>query len=140
MASRHAMTGRRLARLLAAIAIVVAVGAALWFAARPPGLTVQGDVNATRADVSARVSGRVHELMADVGDTVEQSPVIARLESPQLEAALAVAEAALVTAQADLEQITTPGLRSSPRAEPSSRRPTPKSPWLGRPMRGRSSS
>jgi HlyD family secretion protein len=47
------MTGRRLVRLLAAIAIVVAVGAGLWFATRPPGLTVQGEVNATRADVSA---------------------------------------------------------------------------------------
>ena len=100
------MAGRRLARLLASIAIVVAIGAALWVATRPPGLTVQGEVNATRADVSARVSGRVHELMADVGDAVERGAVIARLESPQLEAALAVAEAALVTAQADLEQIT----------------------------------
>jgi HlyD family secretion protein len=100
------MTGRGLARLLASIGIVVVVGAALWFATRPPPLTVQGEVNATRADVSARVSGRVHELMADVGDTVEQGAAIARLESPQLEAALAVAEAALVTAQADLEQIT----------------------------------
>jgi hypothetical protein len=62
--------GRRLLRLLASIAIVVAIGAALWFATRPPGLTVQGEVNASRADVSARVSGRVHELTADVGDTL----------------------------------------------------------------------
>ncbi len=113
------MTGRRLARLLVAIAVVVVVGAALWFATRPPPLTVQGEVNATRADVSARVSGRVHELMADVGDTVEQGAVIARLESPQLEAALAVAEAALVTAQADLEQInnTRPQAVAARRAE-----------------------
>jgi HlyD family secretion protein len=100
------MIARRLARPLASIAIVVAIGAALWFATRSPPLTVQGEVNATRADVSARVSGRVHELMADVGDKVEHGAVIARLESPQLEASLAVAEAALVTAQADLEQIT----------------------------------
>jgi HlyD family secretion protein len=113
------MTGRRLARLFAAIAIVVAIGAALWVATRPPGLTVQGEVNATRADVSARVSGRVHELMADVGDTVERGAVIARLESPQLEASLAVAEAALVTAQADLEQIknTRPQAVAARRAE-----------------------
>jgi HlyD family secretion protein len=113
------MGGRRFARLLAFIAIVVVLGAAFWFATRPPGLTVQGEVNATRADVSARVSGRVHELMADVGDRVEKGAVIARLESPQLEAALAVAEAALVTAQADLEQInsTRPQLIAARRAE-----------------------
>jgi hypothetical protein len=48
-ALRKAMTGRRVARLLAAIAVVVAVGAALWFATRPPPLTVQGEVDAHRA-------------------------------------------------------------------------------------------
>ena len=103
----------------AALAIVVAIGAALWFATRPPPLTVQGEVDATRADVSARVSGRVHELMADVGDTVEHGAVIARLESPQLEAALAVAEAALVTAQADLDRInnTRPQVIAARKAE-----------------------
>jgi HlyD family secretion protein len=112
-------SARSLVRWLAALAIVVAIGAALWFATRPPPLTVQGEVDATRADVSARVSGRVHELMADVGDTVEEGAVIARLESPQLEAALAVAEAALVTAQADLERVnnTRPQMVAARKAE-----------------------
>jgi HlyD family secretion protein len=113
------MIARRLARPLAFVAIVVALGAALWFATRPPPLTVQGEVDANRADVSARVSGRVHEYMVDVGDTVERGAVIARLESPQLEAALAVAEAALVTAQADLDRInnTQPQVIAARKAE-----------------------
>src|SRR6187200_1684132 len=113
------MTGRRLVRLLASIAIVAAIGVALWFATRPPALTVQGEVDATRADVSARVSGRVHELKTDVGATVERGAVIAQLESPQLEASLAVAEAALVTAQADLERInnTRPQMIAARKAE-----------------------
>jgi HlyD family secretion protein len=108
-----------LVRWLAALAIVVAIGAALWFATRPPPITVQGEVDATRADVSARVSGRVHEVMADVGDTVEHGAVIARLESPQLEAALVVAQAALVTAQADLDRInnTQPQVIAARKAE-----------------------
>ena len=134
------MTARRLARPLAFVAIVVALGAALWFATRPPPLTVQGEVDANRADVSARVSGRVHEYMVDVGDPVEPGAVIARLESPQLEAALAVAEAALVTAQADLDRINNTSPRSSPRARPSSRRPTPRSRSPARPTSVRSSS
>jgi HlyD family secretion protein len=115
----RSMSGRRLARPLAFVAIVVALGAALWFATRPPPLTVQGEVDAHRADVSARVSGRVHEYMVDVGDTVEPGAVIARLESPQLEAALAVAEAALVTAQADLDRInnTQPQVIAARKAE-----------------------
>jgi HlyD family secretion protein len=113
------MIARRLARPLASVTIVVALGAALWFATRPPPLTVQGEVDANRADVSARVSGRVHEYMVDVGNTVEPGAVIARLESPQLEAALAVAEAALVTAQADLDRInnTQPQAIAARRAE-----------------------
>ena len=40
---------RRHARLLAAIAMVVALGAALWFATRSPPLTVQGKGHATGA-------------------------------------------------------------------------------------------
>ncbi len=113
------MIARRLVRPLAGIAIVLALGAALWFATRPPPLTVQGEVDANRADVSARVSGRVHEYTVDVGDTVEPGAVIARLESPQLEAALAVAEAALVTAQADLDRIdnTQPQVIAARKAE-----------------------
>lgn len=113
------MIARRLARPLAFVAIVAALGAALWFATRPPPLTVQGEVDANRADVSARVSGRVHAYMVDVGDTVEPGAVIARLESPQLEAALAVAEAALVTAQADLDRInnTQPQVIAARKAE-----------------------
>lgn len=87
------------------IIVLAALALLLWFATRPPPLTVQGEVTANRVDVSARVSGRVIKLGADVGDTVEQGKVIAELESPELIAALGAVRAALGVAKADLERV-----------------------------------
>ncbi len=84
---------------LAALALV------LWFATRPPPLTVQGEATSDRIDISPRVAGRVLKLNANVGDTVKQGDVIVELDSPQLVAALGAAKAALAVASADLERI-----------------------------------
>jgi HlyD family secretion protein len=87
------------------IVVLAAFGIALWFATRPPPLTIQGEVTANRVDISPRVSARVHKLNANVGDNVERGAVIAELDSPQLVAALAAARAALSVASADLARI-----------------------------------
>jgi HlyD family secretion protein len=101
---------------------IVALGALatlLWFATRPPPLTVQGEVSANRVDISPRVNGRVTRLAADVGDRVERGQVIAELESPQLLAALTAAQAALAVARADLARVnsTRPETIAARRAE-----------------------
>src|SRR5882724_3519913 len=84
---------------------LTALGSVLWFATRPPPLTVQGEGSADRVDISPRVAGRIAKLKAAVGDTVERGAVIAELESPQLVATLAAARAALSVAEADLDRI-----------------------------------
>jgi HlyD family secretion protein len=99
------MTGLKPVRVLIGMAALVALATLLWFATRPPPLTVQGEVSADRVDISPRVAGRVVKLGADVGDTIEREAVIAELESPQLVASLAAAEAALNVAKADLDRI-----------------------------------
>ncbi|KWV60071.1 secretion protein HylD [Rhizobium altiplani] len=95
----------RLARVLFGIAVVIGLAALLWFATKPPPLIVQGEVSANRVDISPRVSGRIAKLDADVGDNVQGGAVIAVLESPQLVAALHMAEAALAVAEADLVRV-----------------------------------
>jgi HlyD family secretion protein len=85
---------------------LVALAIVLWFATRPPPLTVQGEVAADRVDISPRVAGRILKLGAAVGDTVERGKVLAELESPQLVAAAAAASAALSVAKADLDRIS----------------------------------
>lgn len=37
---------------------LVGLAAALWFATRPPPLSVQGEISADRVDISARVADR----------------------------------------------------------------------------------
>ncbi|MCC8943564.1 efflux RND transporter periplasmic adaptor subunit [Bradyrhizobium sp. Arg62] len=77
----------------------------LWFATRPPPLTIQGEVTANRVDVSPRVNGRVAELRFDVGDTVGRGVLLAQLDSPQLKAALIAAHAQLAVAKADFDRV-----------------------------------
>lgn len=84
---------------------LVALAVLLWFATRPPPLTVQGEVTSNRVDVSPRVSGRVLKLPVNVGDTIERGALLSELESPQLAAALIAAQAALAVARADLDRV-----------------------------------
>lgn len=84
---------------------LVGLALLLWFATRPPPLTVQGEVSSNRVDISPRVSGRVLKLPVNVGDTIERGVLLAELESPQLVAALAAARAALGVAKADLDRV-----------------------------------
>ena len=95
----------RALRWVIGAAAIAALGTTLWFATRPPPLTVQGEVSADRVDISPRVSGRVARLGADTGDTVTRGTVLVELESPQLLAALSAAQAALGVARADLDRV-----------------------------------
>lgn len=74
----------------------------LWAVMRPEAVVVQGEVSADRVDVSARVSGRVAAVQATVGQTVQAGEVLVVLDSPQLLAALHLADAALDVAKANL--------------------------------------
>lgn len=95
----------KFARLAILIVVLAALGTVLWFATRPPPLTVQGEVTADRVDISPRVAGRIVKLGANVGDSVQPGTVLAELDSPQLVASLLAARAALAVARADLDRI-----------------------------------
>ena len=105
LAKGTAMGRSNAVRWVIGLVILIAFGVTLWFATRPPPLTIQGEVSANRVDISPRVSGRVAKLNTDVGDNVERGATIAELDSPQLVAALAAAHAALGVAKADLARI-----------------------------------
>jgi HlyD family secretion protein len=96
----------KLVRPIIGVVALVALGAVLWLATRPPPLTVQGEVSADRVDISPRVSGRITKLGAAVGDNVERGTVIPELENSQLVAGRAAAQAALIVAKADLDRVS----------------------------------
>src|ERR1700720_3973157 len=86
------------------VGIVAAVVAALsvFYLLRPEPLLVQGEADATRLDIAARVDGRVKEIPVERGQNVPAGAVLVRIDNPepvakhgQMKAAMAVAEAQL---------------------------------------------
>ncbi len=86
------------------VGIVAAAVAALsvFYLLRPEPLLVQGEVDATRLDIAARVDGRVKEIPVQRGQNVPAGAVLVQIDNPetlakreQMSAARAVAEAQL---------------------------------------------
>ncbi|MBO9406674.1 efflux RND transporter periplasmic adaptor subunit [Shimia sp. R9_1] len=94
-------------KLLAVFLILAAaIGGYFYYETQgPAALVVQGEVEATRIDLAGKVSGRVAEVNADFGDRVVAGDVLVVLNSPQLEASLASAQAAQRVAVANRDLI-----------------------------------
>jgi HlyD family secretion protein len=93
------------AAVIVAVSIACIVGLSLWFLVQPQPLIVQGEADATRIDVAARVDGRIATRPVERGDTVAAGQVLVTIDNPQLVAKLAEAEAAKAVAVADLARI-----------------------------------
>jgi len=125
---RDARAPRSRARLAVVAAVVLLLaGGALWFAmarssaptvrvavARPAGpaaatasiLDASGYVTARRqATVSAKITGKVTEVLIEEGMRVEEGAVLARLDDTEARAQLALARAQLTAAQSQLAEI-----------------------------------
>src|SRR5262249_27374831 len=48
--------------IIVGVVIVAIAGLSIWYLVRPQSLLVQGEVDATRLDIAARVDGRVGEI------------------------------------------------------------------------------
>jgi RND family efflux transporter MFP subunit len=119
---------RRRGRLLAILALLVLVaGAALWLAwarlrppvvqtavarAAAPGssagsvLDASGYVTARlQATVSAKITGKVTEVLIEEGMRVREGAVLARLDDTEARAGLALAQAQLVAARSQLAEV-----------------------------------
>jgi HlyD family secretion protein len=60
----------RAAALIVAASVAAIVGLSLWYLAQPQPLLIQGEADATRIDVAARVDGRVGQRPVSRGDNV----------------------------------------------------------------------
>ena len=111
--------------LIAAVVVLVAVGAGVWWYAMPRGIPIRvataepapGDVSTQAgsildasgyvvprrlATVSSKITGRVVELAIEEGQRVERDQVIARLDDRNAKAAAAQAQAEVEQAKANL--------------------------------------
>ena len=112
---------------LAVVALAIMAGAWLWLGrAQPLAVTVAaaapmataggsasvldatGYITARRiATVSAKVTGKVREVMIEEGQRVEEGEVLATLDDAEAQAELSLREAQLASARAQLDEIRT---------------------------------
>jgi len=90
--------------LVAVAVVIVAGGAAAWLVlskpALPPGIAgVNGRLEAKQVDISTKYPGRIKEVLADEGDTVDEGQVVATMDTEPLEAQLRNAEAKIREAE-----------------------------------------
>lgn len=98
----HARSSTRTPAIVVGVVAVVVVALSIYYLLRPEPLLVQGEVDATRLDIAARVDGRVKEIPAERGRNVAANAVLVRIDNPetvakqeQVKAAKAVADAQL---------------------------------------------
>jgi HlyD family secretion protein len=87
------------------VVIAAVVGLSVWNLVRPQPVLVQGEADATRFDIAARVDGRVAEILVDEGQDVTAGALLVRIDSPETIAKKDQALAAKVTAEAQLANI-----------------------------------
>jgi HlyD family secretion protein len=87
-------------------AVVVAVATlSIWYLLRGEPLLVQGEVDATRLDIAARVDGRVAEIPVERGQNVAVGAVLVKIDNPETLAKNEQALAAKVVAAAQLANV-----------------------------------
>ena len=86
--------------IVVGIVAAIVVALSVFYLLRPEPLLVQGEADATRLDIAARVDGRVKEIPVERGQSVPAGAVLVRIDNPetlakhgQMKAAMAVAEA-----------------------------------------------
>ena len=94
---------RLLAILILAI-VLFGLATSAWLLMTPPPTFIQGEVEATKVNVSAKIPGRVEELRVEEGSRVDKGDVVAVLDSPQLQAKRKQAEGARGAAAAQSQK------------------------------------
>jgi HlyD family secretion protein len=78
------------------------VGLSVWYLARPEPLIVQGEADATRIDIAARVEGRVGQRPVERGQNVAAGQLLFEIDNPELITKWRQAQAGVEVAKAQL--------------------------------------
>jgi HlyD family secretion protein len=105
VAGKHASSPTRLPSIIVGAVIVALAGLSIWYLVRPQPLLVQGEVDATRYDIAARVDGRVGDVPVERGQNVAAGAVLVRIDNPETIAKNEQALAAKVVAESQLANI-----------------------------------
>jgi len=99
---KNTTTTTRTPSIIVGMVAVAVAALSVFYLLRPEPLLVQGEVDATRLDLAARVDGRVKEIPVERGQNVAANAVLVRIDNPetlakheQMKAAKAVVDAQL---------------------------------------------
>lgn len=95
----------RASAIIVSVTIAAIVALALWYLVQPQPLMIQGEADATRVDIAARVDGRIAERPVHRGENVKAGQVLVTIDNPELLTRLKEAQAARAVAAADLKRI-----------------------------------
>jgi HlyD family secretion protein len=91
--------------IVVGLVIAAVAGLSIWYLVRGQPLLVQGEVDATRFDMAARVDGRVAEIPVVRGQDVPANAVLVKIDNPETLAQKNQALTAEVVAGAQLAHI-----------------------------------
>jgi HlyD family secretion protein len=99
------MNMRRAPAVILAVLVLGIAALSTWYLVRPEPLLLQGEIDAIRLDIAARVDGRVAEIPVLRGQDVPRGAVLVRIDNPETIARLEQARAAKRVAEAELANI-----------------------------------
>src|SRR5580698_3720309 len=99
----HAVT--RTPSIIVGVVAAAIVGLSAFYLLRPEPLLVQGEADATRFDIAARVDGRVKEIPVERGQNVPANAVLVKIDNPETIAKHQQMTAAMAVAQAQLANV-----------------------------------
>ncbi len=91
--------------IIVGLIVATIVGLSLWYLAQPQPLLIQGEADATRIDIAARIDGKVGKRPVERGDNVAAGSVLFEIDNPELLTKLHETKAALGVAEASLAHI-----------------------------------
>jgi HlyD family secretion protein len=95
----------RIPAIIVGVIIAAVAALSIYYLARGEPLLVQGEVDATRLDIAARVDGRVGEIPVVRGQNVGAGAVLVKIDNPETIAKNEQAVAAKFVAEAQLANI-----------------------------------
>lgn len=83
-----------------AVAVLVFIAWGFWKAGQPPAPYFQGQMEAKEADIAPKVTARISKLLVTEGQKIQAGDLLMEMDSPEVQAKLAQAQAAKDAAQA----------------------------------------
>jgi HlyD family secretion protein len=102
---RDTRAATRAPSIIVGIVAAAVVALSVFYLLRAEPLLVQGEADATRLDIAARVDGRVKEIPVERGQNVAANAVLVRIDNPETVAKLDQMRAAMAVADAQLANV-----------------------------------